>query len=218
MRASSIVLALLLSSSPLAQNSRVPVVGLPCDGCDGVFDNMPATLTSTGRIAPAGEPGEPMRIEGIVRDRGGRPAAGIIVYAYQTNAKGVYPPDTRAAGAAGQRHGLLRGWAKTDAAGRYRFDTIRPAGYPNSTIEQHVHMHVIEPGRFTYYIDEMVFTDDPRLTPEARRNVGEGRGGSGVVTPKRDAGGTWLVTRDIVLGEKIPGYTRGQKSEVKSQK
>ena len=210
-RAVLFLIAAVLSTAWSDQGSRrEPVVGLPCDGCEGVFDNMPATPGTAARIAPAGEPGEPMRIEGVVRDRAGRAAAGIVVYAYQTNAKGVYPPDTRAASPAGQRHGTLRGWVKTDANGHYRFDTIRPAGYPNTNIQQHVHMHIIEPGRCTYYIDEMVFTDDPRLTPDARRNVSEGRGGNGVVTPKRDAKGTWQVTRDIVLGEGIPGYPGGK--------
>jgi protocatechuate 3,4-dioxygenase beta subunit len=68
-------------------------------------------------------------------------------------------------------------------------------------------MHVIEPARCTYYIDEIVFTDDSRLTAEQRKSH-PGRGGSGIVTPKRDSTGTWLVTRDIVLGQAIPGYPR----------
>ncbi len=162
---------------------------------------MPATLDWRGRVAPAGETGEPMRITGTVRDRDNRPAAGIIVYAYQTDAAGSYPPSTT-------RHGRLRGWVKTDAAGRYQFDTIRPGGYPNTTIPQHVHLHVIEPGRATYYIDEMVFSDDPRLTPENRRSLVTGRGGPGLVTPVREPSGGWSVVRDITLGQSVPGYPR----------
>ena len=59
----------------------------------------------------------------------------------------------------------------TDAKGRYTFETIRPASYPDATIPQHIHMHVIERGCATYYIDELVFTDDPffqRQSPEER--------------------------------------------------
>ncbi len=41
----------------------------------------------------------------------------------------------------------------------YRFETIRPASYPNTKFAQHVHMHVVEPGRCTYFIDGTVFTD-----------------------------------------------------------
>jgi hypothetical protein len=67
-------------------------------------------------------------------------------------------------------------------------------------------MHVIEPGRCTYYIDPIHFEDDPRLTPEEREGVGEGRGGAALVRPVRDARGRWQVTRDIRLGQGVPGY------------
>jgi protocatechuate 3,4-dioxygenase beta subunit len=191
-----------------SEPAHEPVVGLPCEGCEAVFQGMPLDIPSASRIAPAGEPGEPLRIEGTVRDLDGRPAAGIVVYAYHTNARGIYPRSPSPAGPEAARHGLLRGWAKTDAQGRYRFDTIRPGGYPDADVPQHVHMHVIEPGRCTYDIDEALFDDDPRLTKEMRRNLTPGRGGSGITTPRREAGGRWVITRDIVLGEKIPGYPR----------
>jgi len=200
----TMVLALALPGSALdaAQSAkREPIIGGPCDGCEAVFEGMPAKLESKGRIAPANEPGEPMRIMGIVRDRQRRPVAGIIVYAYQTDRSGDYPT-------ASTRHGRLRGWVRTDAEGRYQFDTIRPGGYPNTNIPQHIHLHVIEPGRGTYYIDEMVFSDDPRLTAENRKQLVTGRGGDGLVTPTRDSAGLWNVTRDIVLGQNVPGYQR----------
>jgi protocatechuate 3,4-dioxygenase beta subunit len=135
----------------------------------------------------------------------GEPAAGVIVYAYQTDADGHYPPDP-AAMQAGVRHGRLRGWARTDATGGYQFDTIRPGGYPGTDIPQHVHMHVVEPGRCTYYIDDILFTDDPRLSAAQRARSDRGRGGSGIATPRRAADGVWNVRRDIRLGERIPGY------------
>lgn len=199
-----------LSTPALAQDTtaarpREPILELPCEGCEAVFQGLPAALTSSARIAPVSEPGQPMRIEGTVRDGKGRPAAGVIVYAYHTNARGIYPTDDRVRGTAAHRHGRLRGWALTDEKGRYRFDTIRPAGYPGTDLPQHVHMHVIEVGRFTYYIDDIVFEDDPRLTPEMRRRMDSKRGGRGVVRPRRESG-VWVVVRDIVLGENIHGY------------
>jgi hypothetical protein len=99
--------------------------------------------------------------------------------------------------------------AMTDAKGRYTFHTIRPANYPNTTVAQHIHMHVIERGCATYFIDELLFTDDPmfqRMDPEAVLREGPGRGGKGITTPRRDASGTWHVERDIHLGRNIPGY------------
>lgn len=201
-RSAAAVIVLSACVVGAAQSSRrEPIVGGPCEGCEAVFEGMPGKLDWRGRIAPPEERGDALRITGVVRDRDKKPVAGIIVYAYQTDASGIYPSSTT-------RHGRLRGWVKTDEAGRYRFDTIRPGGYPNTTIPQHVHMHVIEPGRATYYIDEMVFSDDPRLTAENRKQLVTGRGGPGLVTPVRNPDGVWAVTRDIVLGQSVPGYPR----------
>jgi len=176
-----------------------PVIGGPCEGCENVFVGLPALLESGARIADAQEPGEPLVIEGTVRTADGRAAKGIIIYAYHTDAGGVYPPGTTA-------HGKLRGWVRTDALGHYRFDTIRPGAYPGRDVAQHVHMHIIEPGKATYYIDSIVFADDPLLTAERRRQSQVGRGGGGLGYPEKDAEGVWHVGRDITLGEAIPGY------------
>ncbi len=158
-------------------------------------------------MAPAGEPGVPMLLQGTVRNSTGQPASGIVIYAYQTDATGLYPSAPSLQGSAA-RHGRLRAWAKTDATGVYRFATIRPAGYPNTNIPEHIHLHVIEPGRCTYYIDDVVFEDDPRLTPQQRASHDRGRGGSGVITPTRDTSGTWLAQRDIRLGAGISDYAQ----------
>ncbi len=194
------------AEAPTQCRSREPIVGLPCEGCEAVFEGLPVTLGADARICRQDEPGQPMRIMGTVIDPGGDPAPGIIVYAYQTNSRGLYPPDDRFRGLAAYHHGLLRGWAVTDAQGRYSFATIRPAGYPDSDLPAHVHMHVIEVGRCTYYVDDILFEDDPRLTMEMRAALTLGRGGSGVVTPEMDRAGELVVRRDIYLGKNIPGY------------
>lgn len=194
--------------APQARETE-PIIGTPCEGCEAVFEGLPDTLSSSARIAAEEEPGEPLRIEGTVYDQRGRPAPGVIVYAYHTDARGIYPPNERFRGRAAYRHGLLRGWAKTNAEGRYRFETIRPASYPDSDIPAHVHMQVIEPGCCTYYITSIHFADDPLLSAEDRERMAEGRGGSGLVQPERDENGVWVVRRDIILGEGVPGYPGG---------
>ena len=181
-----------------------PVVGLPCDGCGAVFEGMPGELSSRARIAARGEPGEPLVLSGRVLGTDGKPRANVVVYAYQTDAAGIYPPPEKSLSRWADRHGRLRGWAVSDADGRYTFDTIRPASYPSQAVPQHIHMHVIERGCSTYYIDEVLFTDDPLLT---QRDGHPDRGGSGITTPKRDKPtGAWQVERDIHLGRNIPGY------------
>ena len=188
---------------PIRGGAREPIVGGPCEGCEAVFQDRPPTLPSQARIAPPGEPGEPLVLSGRVVDRAGRPAAGIVVYAYHTDRRGIYPHAPGLRGAAA-RHGALRGWAMTDAAGRYRFETIRPGSYPGRDVPQHIHMHVIEPGRATYYIDDVMFADDPKLTAAQRRLLVSGRGGDGIAMPSRTAG-AWHAVRDITLGANIPG-------------
>lgn len=72
---------------------------------------------------------------------------------------------------------------------------------------QHVHLHVIEPGRCTYYLGDVLFADDPRLTPELRARERDAHGGSGIVQPRRDGAG-WRAQRDVVLGLNVPDYER----------
>ena len=78
-----------------------PIIGGPCEGCELVFEGIPPSPASEARIAPSDEPGEPLRIEGRVTDASGKPAAGVIVYAYHTDATGIYPRGST-------RHGRLR--------------------------------------------------------------------------------------------------------------
>ena len=61
-------------------------------------------------------------------DAAGKPVPGVDVFAYQTDQHGIYA----APGAADPWR--LKGWAVTDAQGRFEFRTIRPAAYPSNTV------------------------------------------------------------------------------------
>lgn len=198
------LLSPLLACTP-QQSVREPVIG-PCEGCEAVFDGMAPieSVPPSARIAPEDEPGTPMVVRGTVRNQRGEPAPGIVVYAYQTDSDGAYPVDPSLRRRPGERHGRLRGWVRTDARGHYEFLTIRPGAYPDSSEPEHIHMHILEPGLGTYYIDDVMFTDDPLLARQTRRQPQ--RGGPGVVTPRRDDEGRWVVTRDITLGLNVADY------------
>jgi protocatechuate 3,4-dioxygenase, beta subunit len=204
-------LAIGLPSGSAEASPRERLVGGPCDGCEAVFQGRPRRIGTSARIAGPDEKGEPLVLEGTVTDAAGRAAPGIIVYAYHTDAGGEYPRVDRPGEPAASRHGRLRGFARTDSAGRYRFETIRPAAYPGREVPQHVHMHVLEPGRCHYYIDDVLFTDDPLLT-ERQRSAHPGRGGSGIVTARRarspSGAQAWTARRDIRLGAGIDDYAR----------
>jgi protocatechuate 3,4-dioxygenase beta subunit len=199
--------ALLALGFGLAASAREPAVGRAVAETEALFAGLPDRIESSARIAPPDEQGEPMVIEGVVRNANGRPAPGVILYAHHTNRFGLYPrhPDFPRDSVA-RRHGRLRGWVRTDEQGRYRFETIRPAGYPRASAPAHVHFQVLEPGRCTYVIDDLVFDDDPRLDEGYRTRSARGAGGSGLTKPSRDEGGRWRVRRDVVLGAHVENY------------
>lgn len=200
------MLLLSVCTLPIASCSGQPQagdrsVGGPCDGCDLMYENMPANLSWEASIKNDGDPGEPMIIEGTIFRKDGRtPAPGVVLYVYHTDAKGYYSnPKT-----GGNRHGHLRGWIKTGSDGKYRFTTIRPAPYPGDRIPAHIHPLVKEPGMSLYWIDEYLFDDDPLVTDEVRKGEKK-RGGNGIIhLTKKD--GVWIGKRDIILGLNIPGY------------
>jgi protocatechuate 3,4-dioxygenase beta subunit len=53
-----------------------------------------------------------MMIRGTVYDRGGDPVPGVIIYAYHTDAEGIYPSAENLRGTEASRHGRFRGWAR----------------------------------------------------------------------------------------------------------
>ena len=181
------------------------IVGLPCEGCEGVFVGMPTTFPSPARLAPDGEPGETLHLSGVVRDGRGRVREGVVLLAYQTDLGGHYARHG-AARRPESAHSRLRAFARTDAGGRYAFDSIRPGAYPDRSMAAHIHLHVLEPGRCTYYVGDVMFEDDPLLSAALRSREQSAHGGNGIVVPARDERGHWHVTRDIELGLHVADY------------
>ena len=127
----------------------------------------PARVTNSERIAPAGQAGIPFVVHGSVLDPSGKPAAGVEVFAYQTDTHGIYAPP----GAADPWP--LKGWAVTDAQGRFEFRTIRPAAYPSNTIPGHVHL-TFKSACCGRQVTEVMFDDDPLATKEYRERQAAG--------------------------------------------
>ena len=180
------------------------IVGGPCDRCDLMFEGIPNNLSWTTSIAKSDELGVPLIISGTIYNMDGKtPAPDVILYVYQTDITGRYTPAPDQLSA--KVHGHLRGWIKTNANGRYQFETIRPASYPEGNAPQHIHPLVQEPNTSLYWIDEYLFEDDPLLTARERSRQVK-RGGSGIIQLRKNEKGTWIGHRDIILGLNIPDY------------
>jgi protocatechuate 3,4-dioxygenase beta subunit len=156
---------------------------------------VPRDLTPETRITPPDEPGDPFVVSGTVFGPDGRtPAEGVIVYAYQTDAKGYYRPD--------QKRGApprLRGWMKTGAGGRYELRTIRPAPYPNRSIPAHIHLVAWGPGVPRQEIEELRFEDDPLVTASARASAAKEGRFAAVRPVQKGSDGVLRCTYDIRL-------------------
>lgn len=199
-----VAMALLSLVGCLPIQAQKKLVGGGCDGCDLMFAGMPKQSGWETSLSLPAEPGEPMEISGtIFKPDGKAPAAGVILYVYHTNAKGLYEPaaDQKVA----RKHGNLRGWMMTNEKGQYKFRSIKPAAYPNRRDPAHIHPVIKEQDKNEYYIDEYLFDDDPLLTAE-ERDKQEKRGGSGIVKLTKNQSGIWVGRRDIVLGKNIPNY------------
>lgn len=151
------------------------------------------------------EGGNKIEINGTVYEKDGRsPARDVILYIYHTDQTGRYPQLGSGGGCTGV-HGSLRGWAKTDEKGEYKFLTRRPAPYPGESLPAHIHIYVKEPNKNPYYIADCTFDDDPLLTEEWRERDSR-RGGDGVLKNGIEQGDVTVYRRDIILGLNIPNY------------
>lgn len=197
-------------SQPGSQKQNKPAtsqhVGGRCEGCEAVHESpIPFDqLTEVDTLPDFNEPGPKIEISGVIYQPDGKtPAAGVVLYVYHTDQKGVYAKKGNETGWA-KRHGYIRGWIKTNALGQYRFYTLVPASYPNSTNPKHIHPTIKEADKNEYWIDEFVFDDDP-LLPEKERNKKNPVGGSGVLTTTMKDG-ILRAERNIVLGLNVASY------------
>jgi putative intracellular protease/amidase len=173
---------------------------------------------SSGRLAPSDEPGERMAIRGVVRDATGKPIRGALVHAFHADASGLYTPNAPM----DEPDARLFAWVRTDETGQFRLTSVRPGGYPQPRrdvaedagdarwIPQHVHFEV-EAGGFTTRRFQLVFRDDPRLTPHWLRWAADG--GHAVIDLVKDGAGTlqgWVevkieaAPRDAKEGDGAP--------------
>jgi protocatechuate 3,4-dioxygenase, beta subunit len=183
-------------------------VGGNCEGCEAIYETpVPfEQLNETDTLPDFNDAGPKIEISGVIYKADGiTPAPGVILYIYHTDQKGIYAKKGNENGWA-KRHGYIRGWIKTNDKGEYKFYTLVPASYPNSTNPKHIHPVIKEAGFTEYWIDEFVFADDP-LLPDKERNRANPVGGNGVLkTEMKD--GMRRATRNIILGLNVKDYPK----------
>lgn len=142
-----------------------PLVGGGCDGCEIMYVGMPTNINSVDTSLAWNEAGQKLLLTSKVFQVDGKtPAPNVTIYYWHTDHKGYYSP-TSDMDPKARRHGHIRGWVRSARDGSYSVYTIRPAPYPGRDIPAHIHVTVKKLSFNEYYIDELVFDDDPCLPP-----------------------------------------------------
>jgi protocatechuate 3,4-dioxygenase beta subunit len=155
----------MMAAAGVALRGRSPLAAQDVEyarAMDRAQASRPSNLAATARIAPASEPGDPLIVRGRLRTLDGAAAAGAIVFAYHTDRGGLYDDPSK-----GPHSWRLRGWARTDADGRFTFETMRPGAYPGGTIAPHIHFTPFMPDGSRYHT--------PQLDLPATRQAGAGQ-------------------------------------------
>jgi len=103
--------------------------------------------------------GQHSELTGRVLDLNGRPVTDARIEIWQCDANGRYLHPGDRGRAARDENFQGHGHTSTDAAGRYRFRTIRPMPYPGRT--PHIHMAVLAPQTPTL-VTQLYVQGDPR--------------------------------------------------------
>jgi len=143
---------------------------LPAHGWPRFRDLIKAHATgSTITIVTPQEPGKRLRVHLRLVEADGSTCAGALAYFYHTGTDGDYGPNDANVPLTGSDNNYARlfGYATTDSDGTIEIETIRPGGYPDTTIPAHIHIRIWSPDNRSFG-NEIWFEDDPRINSEAR--------------------------------------------------
>ena len=128
------------------------------------FDQTTDLTTVPGR--PGRAQGEILRVMGRVLNLKGEPVRSAKIEVWQANAYGRYthPSDTNPAPLDPNFEGSAV--LMTDADGRYRFKTIKPAAYPAGLDMRPAHIHFEVYGRQDRIVTQIYFEGDPHYATD----------------------------------------------------
>ncbi|MCF8260603.1 MAG: hypothetical protein K9J12_07510 [Melioribacteraceae bacterium] len=205
----TLLFLILISALPLACNAQgdknYKLIGGPCEGCEAVFEYGDKQLNPVDTLPGFESAKMKLQISGTVFENDEQtPAEDVILYFHHTNAGGIYPTIGNETGWA-RRHGYIRGWIKTDNDGKYTIFTSKPGVYPSRTEPAHIHITVLEPSGKYYWIDSILFSDDP-LLDDANENSNKIRGGAENILVLKEQNSLFIGERNVILGKNIPDY------------
>ena len=220
-----LLMLLLISCNGQQKNNPSPTpiptgkVGGDCEAgyCELIYNGIPDQIKATDTSAGWYEAGRKLLVTGIVYQLDGKtPAPNIIVYYHHTDNNGYYSPGDGTPHNS-TRHGHIRGWVKTDAEGRYSIYTIRPGAYPGVEDPEHIHIIIKEPDIANeYWIDDLVFDDDPRLLPYRKTHPQKNpRCGSSTLRVLL-SDSLQVAEHNIILGLNIPNYPKKNENKISS--
>lgn len=198
----AVAFPLLLSckSDTLAQKSESDVLSLlkknamPAGAEGRGAIDVPKDVSSKTALSKDADNGEKMLISGTVFEADGKtPAPNVLIYLYHTDIEGYYGRNGE------HKHGRYRGWMLTDKAGKYEFQTIKPAPYPVNRFAAHIHMTVTSKTMREDSIDSILFEGDRLISANERETAGKKGGFNPILKLEKGANGIWTATRDIQL-------------------
>jgi protocatechuate 3,4-dioxygenase beta subunit len=141
------------------------------------------------QLAPDGEPGDWVFIEGRTVGQDGAPIAGAEVRVFATDAEGRYHPTL-----AGETTPRLFGRVVSDSDGRFTLRTVRPGPYPGTRNPRHIHIGARRGDLRLAAPGYAVFDDDPLLfEPGNEEPRGEALRIEMSNTPSGDARGSLVL-------------------------
>lgn len=188
-------------SDILAQKSNEDILGqiiknakpVGAEGMGAI--DAPAKVSWKTVISTDADKGEKMIVSGTVFESDGKtPAPNVLIYLYHTDIEGYYG---RKSGE--HKHGRYRSWMLTNKQGRYEFQTIKPAPYPENRFAAHIHTTLTTATMKEDWIDSYLFEGDTLISARERQEAGKKGGFQPILNLEKGANGIWMAQRDIQL-------------------
>lgn len=160
-----------------------------------IYDYKDDQLSNTATIPDYESKAEKLKISGTIYLSDGKtPASDIILYIEQADENGDFDLRTEN----DKRYVHHRGWIKTDANGKYSFNTFIPGNDRRYNQLQQLFPIIKEPTKAEYQMASFLFDEDPLLTKMCRKKIMKKGDPSRILKPVLKDG-IYIVQKDIVL-------------------